>query len=146
MPALDRRRVDTMVDRDAAVAALERGKGVIDGPTRLVVETPDWQPPYNALRRFYDEADRSVVVDVLGARAVGARKKSRVLPAAKRPNGRPRAPQRRRWADATGEGPEARSNTVQRFKSVTRKGAGARHTGAPRRRGDPTAPASFLDG
>jgi hypothetical protein len=44
MPALDRRRVDTMVDRDAAVAALECGKGVIDAPTRLVVETPDWQP------------------------------------------------------------------------------------------------------
>ncbi len=74
-----------MVNHDAAIAALERnawsmftalgwgqGGNVIDTPTRLVVETPVRQPPYNAVWRFYDEQDRPLdeQVDELLARFI----------------------------------------------------------------------------
>jgi hypothetical protein len=41
-------------------SVLGRGVGgnVVETPTRLVVETPIRQPPYNTVWRFYDEADR----------------------------------------------------------------------------------------
>ena len=67
-----------MFDHDMAVAALERnawsmfavlgtgdGGCVIDTPTRLVVETPVRQPPYNAVWRFHDENDRPLVEQVV---------------------------------------------------------------------------------
>lgn len=62
-----------MVERTGEVAALEdsawsvwkaigTGPGgvVRDTPTRLIVETPVPQPPYNTVHRFYDEGDRPV--------------------------------------------------------------------------------------
>lgn len=43
-------------------AALGTGPGgnVVNTPSRLLLETPVRQPPYNMLLRFYDEGDRSV--------------------------------------------------------------------------------------
>ncbi len=78
-----------VVPRTAEVAALEDsawsiftaigmgpGGRVLDTPTRLVVETPVPQPPYNAVHRFYDEGDRPVgeqiaeLLDPMSARPV----------------------------------------------------------------------------
>ena len=66
-----------MLDDRDLVAALEqsawsifsrfgRGEGasVIDTPTRLVLETPVPQAPYNSVLRFYDEGDRPLEMQV----------------------------------------------------------------------------------
>jgi len=71
-----------MLHHDQLVAALERnlwsimrvfgqvdGAELIDSPTRLIIQSPVAQPPYNSVLRFGDEADRPLEAQVADALA-----------------------------------------------------------------------------